>query len=69
MDPARLPGENEQFEIYKKLLIAAGNNPVTIRTMDIGGDKLSNAIVRSEEQNPFLGLRGIRLCLRDFRPS
>jgi len=67
MDPLHLPGENEQFEIYKKLLISAGNNPVTIRTMDIGGDKLCNSIVRSDEQNPFLGLRGIRLCLRERR--
>ncbi len=65
MDESNLPDEDEQFEIYKKLMISAGNDPVTIRTMDIGGDKLNCGIVRSEEQNPFLGLRGIRLCLRE----
>ncbi len=67
MDPLRLPTEDEQFEIYKKLLVSAGNDPVTIRTLDIGGDKLNTSILRSEEQNPFLGLRGIRLCLREQR--
>ncbi len=67
MNPLRLPTEEEQFEIYKKLLISAGNDPVTIRTLDIGGDKLNSSILRSEEQNPFLGLRGIRLCLREQR--
>lgn len=67
MDDRHLPDEDEQFEIYKKLMISAGNDPVTIRTMDIGGDKLNSGIVRTEEQNPFLGLRGIRLCLRERR--
>ena len=67
MDEKHLPDEDEQFEIYKKLMISAGNDPVTIRTMDIGGDKLNSGIVRSAEQNPFLGLRGIRLCLRERR--
>ncbi len=67
MDENRLPDEDEQFEIYKKLMISAGNDPVTIRTLDIGGDKLNCGIVRTEEQNPFLGLRGIRLCLRERR--
>ena len=67
MDEEHLPDEDEQYEIYKKLLIAAGDDPVTIRTLDIGGDKLSNTISRAVEQNPFLGLRGIRLCLRERR--
>ena len=67
MDGDHIPGEDEQFEIYKKLMIAAGNETVTIRTMDIGGDKLHAGIIRSEEQNPFLGLRGIRLCLKERR--
>ena len=67
MNPAKLPGEDEQFEIYKRLLVSAGNDLVTIRTLDIGGDKLTSGILRTEEQNPFLGLRGIRLCLRERR--
>ena len=65
MDPDKLPDEERQFNIYKKLLVAAGNTPVTIRTIDIGGDKLNSSIQRSSEQNPFLGLRGIRLCLHE----
>ena len=67
MDENHLPDEDEQFEIYKKLMISAGNDPVTIRTLDIGGDKLNSGIIRTPEQNPFLGLRGIRLCLRERR--
>ncbi len=62
-----LPDEETQFEIYKKMLIAAEDAPVTVRTMDIGGDKLDNNIFRSSESNPFLGLRGIRLCLYERR--
>ena len=58
-----LPGEEEQFEVYKQLLTAAEDAPVTVRTMDVGGDKLDNNIYRTLEANPFLGLRGIRLCL------
>jgi phosphoenolpyruvate-protein kinase (PTS system EI component) len=63
MNPYSIPGEEEQFEIYKKLLIASGDEPVTIRTMDIGGDKLCSGVSRNVEKNPFLGLRGIRLSL------
>ena len=58
-----VPDEESQFEVYRKLLTLAGDAPVTVRTMDIGGDKLDNNIFRSSEANPFLGLRGIRLCL------
>ena len=65
MDQEKLPDEECQYQIYKDLLIAAGNKPVTIRTIDVGGDKFSSAIQRSTEQNPFLGLRGIRLCLHE----
>lgn len=67
MDNWNIPDEDKQFEIYKKLLISAGNQPVTIRTLDLGGDKLNSGIVRTNEQNPFLGLRGIRLCLKERR--
>lgn len=55
------PGEEEQFEIYKNLLIAAGEKPVTIRTFDIGSDKQSPAIALSSECNPALGCRGLRV--------
>lgn len=62
-----LPDEDEQFEVYKQVLIAAEDAPVTVRTLDIGGDKLDNNIFRTHEANPFLGLRGIRLCLFERR--
>ncbi len=68
MDPAGIPGEDEQVEIYKQLLIAAGDDPVTVRTMDIGGDKAYCGLYRVAEENPFLGLRGIRLSLYE-RPD
>ncbi len=67
MDRLHIPDEEEQFQIYKKLLIAAGDAPVTIRTMDVGGDKFNDTIYQSVENNPFLGLRGIRLALYERR--
>ena len=67
MDPDHIPGEEEQFEVYKKLLLAAGDDPVTIRTMDLGGDKFSTGIHHIPEANPFLGLRGIRMSLYERR--
>ena len=58
-----LPSENEQFEVYKKVAESAAGQPVIIRTMDLGGDKLAASLNMVKEQNPFLGLRAIRLCL------
>lgn len=59
----RLPDEAEQFEAYKKVLAAFGGKTVTLRTMDIGGDKQIPALELPKEENPFLGLRGLRLSL------
>ena len=62
------PDEETQFEIYKRLLLEADDAPVTIRTLDIGGDKLTlTSEYRHAEDNPFLGLRGVRLCLYERR--
>jgi len=61
------PGEDEQFEVYKALLTGLGDDPLIVRTLDVGGDKLVSNITRYAEDNPFLGLRGIRLCLRERR--
>ena len=58
-----LPDENQQFQIYKKVLTAFGDKPVTLRTMDIGGDKQVPCLDLPKESNPFLGVRGLRLSL------
>ena len=57
------PSEDEQFEFYKAVALKAKGKPVTVRTLDIGGDKQLSYFNFPEEQNPFLGYRAIRLCL------
>ncbi|WP_422667526.1 phosphoenolpyruvate-protein phosphotransferase PtsI [Buchnera aphidicola] len=63
MDRESLPTENEQFQAYKEIAIAMNNNPVIIRTMDIGGDKHLPYMNLPKEENPFLGWRAIRICM------
>jgi phosphotransferase system enzyme I (PtsI) len=58
-----LPTEEEQFEAYRMALKHAHPHPVTIRTLDLGGDKFVAHLGLATEMNPFLGLRAIRLCL------
>jgi phosphocarrier protein FPr len=58
------PDEEEQFEAYRAMLRALGGLPMVLRTLDIGGDKSAPYIQVPHEDNPFLGVRGIRLCLR-----
>ncbi len=58
-----LPSEEEQFEVYRQVLKENAPNPVTIRTLDIGGDKIAISVGVSHETNPAMGLRAIRLCL------
>jgi phosphotransferase system enzyme I (PtsI) len=68
----RLPGEEEQYTAYARILHRVGGKPAIIRTLDIGGDKPLPGIAIAAESNPFLGLRGIRLCLEKpelFRPQ
>ncbi len=59
----RLPTEEEQFRAYAKIVEAMAPEPVTIRTIDLGGDKLSHVLDVKPEANPFLGWRGLRICL------
>ncbi|WED24783.1 phosphoenolpyruvate--protein phosphotransferase [Vibrio sp. JC009] len=69
---ATLPTEEEQYEIYRDIAVALENRPLTIRSLDVGGDKPLPAYPMAEEENPFLGLRGVRLCLKDnelFKPQ
>ena len=61
----RIPGEEEQFEEYKVVVEAASSLPVTIRTLDLGGDKVLRSDTRVKEDNPFMGFRAIRFCLRN----
>jgi phosphotransferase system enzyme I (PtsI) len=60
----KIPSEEEQFEQYKKAVVAMKGRPVTIRTLDIGADK---PLDQSEQTalNPALGLRAIRYCLAE----
>jgi phosphotransferase system enzyme I (PtsI) len=57
----QLPSEEEQFEEYSKLFKALNDQPIVIRTLDIGGDKLPQSISLPPEENPFLGIRSVRL--------
>ena len=57
------PSEDEQFETYSAMTKALNGLPIIIRTLDIGGDKEVPYLQMPAEMNPFLGERGIRLCL------
>ncbi|RJX74359.1 phosphoenolpyruvate--protein phosphotransferase [Vibrio sinensis] len=59
-----LPSEDEQYTVYRDIANAFGDKPLTIRSLDVGGDKPLAAYPMPEEENPFLGLRGVRLCLQ-----
>ena len=59
------PDEDELFDKYKDVVEAIHPKPVTIRTLDINGDKALNNQFSAEEANPALGLRAIRYCLRN----
>jgi phosphotransferase system enzyme I (PtsI) len=64
-----LPDEDEQYELYRGLVRGMGGRPVTLRTLDVGGDKLPDTLAAAalDELNPALGLRGIRLSLKERR--
>ena len=67
-----LPTEDELFEAYKKVAQIMGDRPVVIRTLDIGADKQVSYLGLEQEENPALGLRGLRICLTReeiFRPQ
>ena len=63
MNKPVLPDEETQFQVYKKLAELMPDQPVIIRTLDVGGDKFDAAISLPKEPNPFLGMRAIRLGL------
>ena len=60
-----LPGEDEQFEAYRAVVKPLAGKPVTIRTFDIGADKMLSIGAQREEPNPALGLRAVRFSLAE----
>jgi len=60
------PDEETHFRAYSQVVKALGDKPVTIRTFDLGADKVPHLVETDEERNPFLGLRSIRLALRNL---
>jgi phosphotransferase system enzyme I (PtsI) len=69
---AHLPTEDEQLEYFRRVGAAFPDEPVIIRTYDLGGDKFPVAFQAPQEANPFLGWRSIRVCLDQpeiFRPQ
>lgn len=65
MNRETLPTEEEQFEAYKTVLEKMQGGEVVIRTMDIGADKKTGCLKLSDEENPALGKRAIRICLEN----
>jgi phosphotransferase system enzyme I (PtsI) len=66
------PSEEEHFETYRKVAEKFVRHPVTIRTLDLGGDKFASQLELADEMNPAMGLRAIRFCLREkeiFKPQ
>ena len=67
-----IPTEEEHFETYRKVAEKFVRHPVTIRTLDLGGDKFASQLELAEEMNPAMGLRAIRFCLKEkeiFKPQ
>lgn len=63
MNRGAMPEEEEQYQVYSAMQQAIRPHPLTIRTLDAGGDKLLEGVVRVGEQNPAMGMRAIRLAL------
>lgn len=72
MDRDSVPTEEEQFKAYKTVAETLEGKPVIIRTLDIGGDKALPYLGLETEENPFLGFRAVRFCLKRpdiYRPQ
>jgi phosphocarrier protein FPr/phosphocarrier protein len=67
LDRHTAPSEDEQFAVYQQIASALDGRPLTIRTLDVGGDKPLDYLPMPHEDNPALGLRGVRTSL--FRPD
>lgn len=62
-----LPTEEEQTKIYTEAVKALKGKPLIVRTMDIGADKKVDSLGLKKEENPALGMRALRICLRDIK--
>jgi phosphoenolpyruvate-protein phosphotransferase (PTS system enzyme I) len=62
-----IPTEEDHLDAYQRLVVASGGGPTIIRTYDLGGRKIAREVMDIQEDNPVLGLRGIRLTMA--RPS
>jgi phosphotransferase system enzyme I (PtsI) len=65
LDRERAPTEEEQYRCYRQVLEAMEGRPVTIRTLDLGGDKIPGVRKPEREANPAMGLRAVRYCLQN----
>lgn len=65
IDRTSQPTEEEQYEVYRAIVEAMEPQPVTLRTFDIGGDKFASTFEMPAEMNPALGLRAVRLALKE----
>ena len=65
MDAKELPTEDEQFAAYQKVALRMKDEPVIIRTLDVGGDKEIPYLNLKKEDNPFMGFRAVRYCLNN----
>jgi phosphotransferase system enzyme I (PtsI) len=63
IEKGTLPGEEEQYRFYSKIVKRIAPDPIIVRTLDIGGDKIAKWVDDSPEANPFMGWRGIRFTL------
>jgi len=64
LDRASAPSEDEQYKVYKEVFRGLKGRPMLVRTLDIGGDKTADYLGMKEEENPFLGVRALRLCFQ-----
>src|SRR5882672_4728066 len=65
INQSELPGEQQQYEAYRRAAVTLKPLPLVIRTLDLGGDKFLAHLKMPAEINPFLGWRAIRLCLQE----
>ena len=65
MDSKELPTEDEQFAAYQKVALRMKDQPVIVRTLDVGGDKEIPYLHLVKEENPFMGYRAVRYCLNN----